>query len=171
MSEERLVFNGININTGDYLISPMTPKEFSALVQQEILAATHPLALLRARNAWGEGRMGVQDHIDNQDLAEAGWGIIFPAHLDSTHLEALKTALHPLLTLREQQAGACYKVFCGQDGYRPKDTPLSWLPRHGMSPAEQANPPVIPYYLLLVGSPEEIPFDFQYDLDVIYAVG
>jgi hypothetical protein len=172
MSEEQLVFNGINIHTGDYIIPPMTLKEFSGLVEQETPIDRYRLAILRARNSLGENRLGAQDSVDDiQKLAEAGWGIIFPAGMNADHLKALKAALHPLLALRKQQAGAYYNEFCGEKGYRSNDTPGSWLPRHGMSPVEQADPSKVPYYLLLVGSPEEIPFTFQCDLDVIYAVG
>ncbi len=150
----------------------MTPKEFSGLVEQKTPIDRYRLAILRARNSLSENRLGAQDSVDDiQKLAEAGWGIIFPADMNADHLKALKAALHPLLALRKQQAGAYYNEFCGEKGYRSNDTPGSWLPRHGMSPVEQADPSKVPYYLLLVGSPEEIPFTFQCDLDVIYAVG
>ncbi len=172
MPETLVVFNGINGSTGNYLIPPMTLRELSAYIQKENLATKNPLSVLSLKKERDEaGRLGVQDDVDPLSLAQAGWGVIFPAQLDSATLKALKTALHPLLNLRKRQAGERYYEYEGSDGYQPDDTILEWLPRHGMGPGEEGNPAVVPYYLLLVGSPEMIPFSFQYQLDVNYAVG
>ncbi len=71
---------------------------------------------------------------------------------------------------RKPQAGKYYYEFEGYKGYRPDDSHLDFLARQGMGPG-QADPGKVPYYLLIVGDPEAIPFAFQYQLDVQYAVG
>ncbi|MGD9147500.1 MAG: hypothetical protein PVI80_18170, partial [Anaerolineae bacterium] len=115
----------------------------------------------------------VVEGVDPTDLAQAGWGIIF-AHEDpraGTKVPAIKEALQPLLDLRQSQAGAHFKVYEGEDGYRPNETASRFVARHGARVSDPADPQKVPYYLLILGSPEEIPFHFQYQLDVQYAVG
>lgn len=116
---------------------------------------------------------GVKEGVDSQDLAQAGWGIIF-AREDPrrpARVPALKEALAPLLDLRREQAGNHFEIYEGKDGYRHNDTANSFLARHGAAASSPADPDRVPYYLLIVGSPDEIPFHFQYQLDVQYAVG
>ncbi len=45
-----------------------------------------------------------------------------------------------------------------------------WYDRHGIS-AGNVDPEIVPYYLLLVGPPDLIPFEFQYLVGIEYAVG
>jgi hypothetical protein len=46
----------------------------------------------------------------------------------------------------------------------------AWLRRHGAD-VGKVSPTKVPYYLLLIADPETVPFEFQYLLDLDYAVG
>jgi len=166
MSTTKLVFNGINGATGDYGLPPMSGEELSEFIRGE--ATPENLNELRARHrASTQQTLGVKEGIDPKKLDEAGWGIIFAHDADP----AIKEALGDLIALREEQAGPYFRLYEGPDGYRRgKDTKSDFLARHGAGPGP-ADPNAVPYYLLIVGSPEDIPYIFQYQLDVQYAVG
>jgi hypothetical protein len=96
------------------------------------------------------------------DLNQAGWGVVFAEGADS----ALRRALGPLLEWRRNEAGALYREL----EYRPGESKNAFLSRHGAAPGP-VDPERLPYYLLLVGSPEQIPFSFQQRLGLQHAVG
>lgn len=114
-----------------------------------------------------EDYFGVIGGVNPDELSEAGWGIIFKAG-DSGELE---NALEPLIRHRNEQAGDMFKIFKDWDGYQEGEECKDWLARHGTSVMAVDPSKGVPYYILLVGSPEEIPFEFQYQLDIYWAVG
>ncbi len=164
--ENMLYFNGINGATGDYGLPPMTGEELSGFIQGE--AEPENLSELRFRfQQKDQEHFGLKEGADPKNLAESGWGIIFAHDADP----ALKETLSPLLELRQGQAGEHYRLYEKDAGYRvAKDTKSSFLARHGAGPGP-ADPEKVPYYLLIVGSPEKISYRFQSQLDVQYAVG
>jgi hypothetical protein len=164
--EELLFFNGINGESGAYEMPPMTGLELSGFIQGE--RPPDNLNELRIRFRQSTNRtLGVKDGVDPMNLSEAGWGAIFSSDADP----AIKEALQDLLALRQQQAGANFKIYEGeQKGYRPDLTKTDFLAENDVGPGP-ADPEKVPYYLLIVGSPEKIPYQFQTQLDVQYAVG
>jgi hypothetical protein len=109
----------------------------------------------------------VEGGIDSSDLGQAGWGVIFAPGVD----QSIKEAIRPLLDHRKRQAGEYFKVFDGSDGYLDGDTASEWLKRRRVK-MDVVNPDDgVPFYLLLVGPPESMPFEFQYGLDIYWAVG
>lgn len=108
-------------------------------------------------------RRELPEHLDPHDLSEAGWGILLP---DKARPE-LSKALQPLLAERSRLAGPRFKVLT----YCKGDSARGLLEnRLGQAPGV-LDPGKAPYYLLIAGSPEEIPFEVQYQLGIGHAVG
>ena len=77
-----------------------------------------------------------------------------------------------MLDHRREKAGNLYRVFEGEAGYRAPESKADFCKRQ--SPEIKrgpARPEQMPFYVLLVGSPEEIPYEFQFQLDVMRGVG
>jgi hypothetical protein len=164
-------FNGINAASGDYLLPLLGVDVVSRIATGEQLDPNE-VQELRARFAGLSGTfLGVIEGIDPNNLAEAGWGMVFAPGIDP----AVRDALKPLVEHRREQASAVnegrFREFVDTDAYRPGEASRDFLIRNGSGPGQPANPDKVPYYLLLVGDPESIPYRVQYQLDVTYAVG
>ncbi len=185
---DTLVFNGVDGVNGGYLIPPLSLEEFADVVAQSPQPDGEELEHLQeVATQAKEGAYLPVSGIDCNNLAQAGWAVIFPHTVPGTpaheRVLEIRAALAPLLDLRRAQAGALYREIIGSGeggGYRGSvgDDPNSgigeskddFLYRLGAGPGS-VEPEVLPYYVLIVGSPVEIPFAVQYQLDVQYAVG
>ncbi|MCA9538986.1 MAG: hypothetical protein KC620_08855 [Myxococcales bacterium] len=139
--------------------------------------------------------------VDPRKIEQAGWAIIFPrlrgkgtlrgedAAAHAQRQAAIREALAPLIEHRRAQASRVaehrfktldYNIGAPngeatleETGPLRVETKTTFFGRQ--EPPVDGNaavdPDKFPYYVLLVGSPEEIPYRFQYQLDVQYAVG
>jgi hypothetical protein len=177
-NDERLVFNGIHGRTGEYLLPAMTLSEIARAVRGQTFSSNELDDLEAKRRQERIIHRAPAEGLDPDDLSQTGWAVIFPAVKpgpEATRQAAIREALTPLLDLRRGQATqlseAHYRELIGMnDAYRPGETKQQFLNRLGVGPGP-ADARYLPYYLLLIGSPEEIPYSVQYQLDVQYAVG
>ncbi len=156
-------FNGIGGVTGDYLTDPCRLAEVAEVAMGH---RASPPVLRWLKLAWEAVKtphLGLPITVDPRDPGQAGWGIVFSV-LESIDVKA---ALEPLIEHRRRSIGERRTRVLE---YRPGERWSEWLARHNVAPAA-VDPERIPYYLLLVGPPDAIPFEFQYLLDVEYAVG
>lgn len=165
-------FNGINAVTGDYGLT-MSVEEFV----RRVLPRNDRDALRRQQDEYNtavkdgkkETYRGVREGVDGTKLEQAGWGLLF-AYADR-RIDAIQEALAPLLALRQAQAGPYYRVFTGPHAYRPGESKTDFLGRFNIGTGAVDPKKGVPYYLLLIGGPALIPYEFQYQLDVQFAVG
>jgi hypothetical protein len=168
----RVTFNGVNGATGRYGIQPLGVEK---LVKEKVIAGWFGQPerdAVKRRTQAKAARFTLGSLFgDPTKIEDAGWGIIFPATAREKDVNGILEALAPLIEVRKNKY---YKVFRREKGY-------PWSEGHGQSfmrflqdngaGVGSVNPNQIPYYLLLVGDPQSIPYQFQYDLDVQYVVG
>lgn len=176
MINDTLVFNGIDGRTGAYLLPSVDVAQLARMALGYSLPATErdEVDLKLAADI----DYPLKEGEDPDDLSQAGWAVVFPFARKGSeavaHQAAIREALGPLLALRRSQAARRddrrYRECVGPDAYRPGETKQQFLTRMGAG-AGAVDPRKFPYYVLLVASPEEIPYRVQYQLDVQYAVG
>jgi hypothetical protein len=162
MSEDQCFINGIDAVTGEYLVPPLSAESVASLIRPPEDREQSGW-LKRLKNLFSRPFLGLPVDIDPTDVARAGWGVVVAPGTPSEVL----TALEPLIAHRRSHVLADR---CKTLEYRPGENMKDWLKRHGVYPGSVA-PTKVPYYLLLIGGPESIPLDFQYLLDIEYAVG
>lgn len=107
-------------------------------------------------------KLPIRDDRDPAMLAEAGWGLIIPEKPSKNYEDLLR----PLLDKRREQAGALFKILKWRQG----ESAVAFMERYG-SELPPVDPEKLPYFLLIAAGLEEIPLEFQYELDVQYSVG
>ncbi len=175
MGDAQIVLNGINGATGDYAMTFDSLEAVVALMRGEAVAreederARSHAQALKKRHEESEGEyLGVKYPNNPEDLAQVGWGIVFAENEART--EEIRKALQPLIESPEREAGKVW-LYSGEQRYKAGETTTRFLARNGMTITGPVDPGKGPYYLLIIGSPSQIPFRFQYELDAHYAVG
>jgi hypothetical protein len=151
-----LFVNGIDFDTGKYAFAPRSIDD----IAKQVLA--RPGVRTFEETHGDKPRSFELPFGVTEKLEDAGWGIVF--HEDTP--PEVRKALDPLIELRRKRAADRLKVLDYKKGEQVRD----WYQRQGTS-AGNLDPDKVPYYLLLIGGPDLIPFEFQYLVGVEYATG
>jgi hypothetical protein len=168
-SDDEALSFGIEAATGrplnaltDGVIEQMLGGETSGVLDLALKARTEALST----GAKDFGIVSGEEVVDPNDLATTGWGILYGPNVS----QKIKDALAPLIELRRREGGALFKVF-DADGVRKDETVYDWLKRRKVSLNPVEPSAGVPYYLLIVASPQDVSFEFQYTLDLYWACG
>jgi len=169
--------NGIHGETGESLFPARTDKQLAAQAREALTGspAFDPhQAELRERAALRDESKMPAAWVDPTDLAKAGWGVIFASDYPTYSLEDLQSpnGLGLLLSHRQAQATREHPDYFKTFIFNPRWNKTRFLEKYKAPISGAVDPDRgVPYYLLIVGDPATIPYEFQYQLDVQYAVG
>jgi hypothetical protein len=149
--EQLLYLNGLDATTGHPLVDPVSR---SALTER-VLAMYTPEQRHEEQETYGRLRSSLRvfDEYVLDDPAQAGWGLL--VHADEA--DAMKEQLAALISHR----GGRVLLYRGESA-------REWKEKHQ---ADAINPERFPHYVLVAGSPSRVPYELQFSLDVLQAVG
>jgi hypothetical protein len=163
-TKEDIVYaNGLDGETGKYLVEPMTYGQVVDFVKGRSPKA--PL-LQRVEAIWRrfkDGKLDLPNGRRYERVDEAGWAVVFHPDEDPLVKKALRRLKEHRMSLIKDEQVVKELVYDGQQGVD------DWLVGHGVE--DEVIPWRVPYYLLLVGDPERISFDRGLALSLEYAVG
>ncbi len=151
--------NGIHAVTGRPLLPPLSAGELLGQPGSPDQAAW----LGRLARRLSQPHLGLPWGWDARNLAQVGWGLV----VADGENEPVRRALEPLVEHRRVRLGD--RVVRVLD-YQPGESWRTWLARHGAEPGS-VRPEKVPFYLLLVGPPTVMSFEFEQMLSLEYAVG
>ena len=164
VTDDVIYFNGVDATTGDPLFPPISEGDLAALIRGEPVDLERVSAAEKLLQLKSSGSFGLTEGESPTDLTQAGWGVVF--HKDED--VGVKQQLMRLYDHRCKQVGDSRRVkvleYAGEADY------ISWLQKYQVAPGS-VKPWRVPFYLLLVGGPERIPFSFVQMLNVEYSVG
>jgi hypothetical protein len=160
-AEEFLSPFGVSADTGQ----PISNLSDEAVVAMLGKGPEPELLALQERSNTADLAFAVIGDVDANDLCQSGWGIIFAPGVD----QEIKDALKPLIDHRK--TADPFVVYEGPTSVLPGDSARVWLSRQGVRLDVVDPAKGVPFYLLIVGPPDSIPFEFQYLLDIYWAVG
>ncbi len=127
MASQLLTANGIDGDGGGYFQQPLTAEAIGRVARGEQIDLSYVNDLGLWLHQRREENYGLIAGADPKDLAQAGWGVIFPMGADP----AIREALGELLAHRQRQATRhhehYYKEYIGKAACRPaRPSSSSW---------------------------------------------
>jgi hypothetical protein len=150
---DRVAVNGMLWGSVEPLVTPLEYEEFAETLRQALLRDKEDFrAMVRSARSGFVTRASFELRTpDLNNPKEVGWALVLPP--ESADTKAIAEALAPLV---EHRRGRVVYV----------DDIRTWAEDY-----EQRDDADRPYYLLLAGSLDAVPFQYQYRLDVHAAVG
>lgn len=161
----RIMANGIDYSTGESLIAPMEVEALSQRLEQALQQNIDEV-----RELAGSTRQGMifRDEIESlptpnlADPRTAGWR--FLVNENDPHYEAMVEAIRPLAEHRGMAEPGRPFLYRGET----VDDWFDWMTENYSPLALGAQ---VPFYVLIVGGPDQVPFAFQSMLASAAAVG
>jgi hypothetical protein len=146
--------------------SGIDPRRIQQLKFRDVVG-TVPHDIIKAKAESGAAHFGmVGGDLNANKLEKAGWAVMYGKSVD----DKIKTSVSPLIDYRRKQVGND-KLFRTLDPPPAGMSAADWLLSQNTS-LNVVDPKMgVPYYVMIVASPEDISFEFQYELDLYWAVG